>query len=183
MIQFLLVGSGVYLIDTSSLVELDNKHLVLPGQPARLPSFSVLEQALIWDGLENLAKNGRGKLIRQVKAELERWNPDALNRLKIYPGHRAPNRTPDLVGIYQNVMSQFPRLIERYPKYDPADPWIIAMARKYGYAVVTEETPAAEKAKSPRKTPIPDVCQALGMTCLNLRGLAELEEWIPKRVS
>lgn len=171
---------AAYVIDTSSLVELDNKHLVLPGQVPRPPSFSLEERALVWDGLEGLAGNARLKLITQVKAELTRWNPEALNRLKIYRGHRAPSRTPDLVRHYQTVMSQFPRLIERYPRFDPADPWIIAMARKYGYTIVTEETPVAQKARPPRKTPIPDVCQAMGIPCLQLRALAELEEWLPR---
>ena len=180
MTQLSVLGPRVCVIDTSSLVELDNKHLILPGQAPRPPSFSVEEQALIWDGLESLANGARLKLITQVKAELARWNPEALNRLKAYRGHRAPNRTPDLVRQYQAVMSQFPRLIERYPKYDPADPWLIAMALKYGYTVVTEETPAAEKARPPRKVPIPDACQALGVAWLHLRAFAELEEWIPK---
>lgn len=77
-------------------------------------------------------------------------------------------------------MSQFSRLIERYPRWDPADPWIIATAQKYGHTVVTEEKPDAEKARPSRKTSIPDVCHALEVPCVSLRGLAELEEWLPK---
>lgn len=164
-------------------MELDNRHLVLPGQPPRAPSFTAIEQGLIWDGLDGLARNGRLKLITHVKMELRRWHPDALNHLKGYRGHRAPNRTPDLVRRYQVVMGQFPRLIERDPKYDPADPWLIAMAQKYGYTVVTEEKPVAERSRPGRKTPIPDVCHALGIPSVNLRGLAVLEEWLPSGVS
>ena len=71
MTQFWLLA-GVYVVDTSSLVTLDNKHAVLPGQPPRQPAFTLAERALIWDGLERAAKAGRIKLIRQVKAELAR---------------------------------------------------------------------------------------------------------------
>lgn len=59
MTQLWLLRAGIYIVDTSSLVELDNKHFVLPGQAPRPPSFDLREQALVWDGLEALARSGR----------------------------------------------------------------------------------------------------------------------------
>jgi hypothetical protein len=52
---------------------------------------------------------------------------------------------------------------------DPADPWIVAVATKYGYTVVTNE--------SPRSTMrIPAACRLPKMGCRCIRGPHFLHE-------
>ena len=65
------------------------------------------------------------------------------------------------------------RLIER----DPADAYVVALARMRGGIVVTQETPAAEKRNPKRTHFIPDVCRELGISCISLLGLMRREGW------
>lgn len=169
----------VYYIDCSSLMELENRHVIL--SPGKTPTFSKLEQGLIWEGLEVLADEGRLKLIKQVRAELQRWHPVALARLNAFAGCRVPPTNNDLRRRYQTIVATYPRWAKKVvqSKYEPADPWLIASTQKYGGILITEELPAARQLRPRKNRPkIPDACEALGVPYQTLREVALEEGWL-----
>jgi hypothetical protein len=160
---------AVFLVDTSCLMRLDG----LDRPPPDPPAYSPQERQRIWQGLTALAQDGRLKLIKQVKGELERWHPVALSRLKPIPGTRMPRVNNELRLRYQWLLAQYPRLI-------PADPaWLIVSAQQYGFTIVTEELPTGVRRSRPRHgPPMPDLCNELGIPWTSLRSLAGAEGWI-----
>jgi len=167
-----------YLVDASSLIDLDGLNRYASGQVPPPLSYTPQERALVWDGLLRLARDGRIKLIRQVKGELERWDRAALDRLKVYRGHRVPV-TNDLRRRYTALLNKYPELMPRDPAYDPADPWLIVAAQKYGFVIVTEELAKAARKSRAKTPPIPDICGREGVPCKSLRKLANEEGWLP----
>jgi hypothetical protein len=170
----------VYLLDTSSLVRLDGLDGIPPPDP-----FSAKERALIWDGLEELADEGRIKLIKQVKSELKRHNPKGLARLSQYRGHRLiVRRTPEVIKIYRSVTANHPDLMKGGSRLDPADPWLIVAAEKFAYTIICEELLKAHRAptlplRRRKMDRIPDVCQARKLeNAVRLRDLAKNLKWI-----
>ncbi|MEX0682350.1 MAG: hypothetical protein WD904_09565 [Dehalococcoidia bacterium] len=109
---------AIFSIDTSSLVTLDGLDRPPPDPPAYTPS----ERAAVWLGLEDLCQNGRLKLIKQVKHELKRWNPQALERLRLFKQHELPRTNNELRLRYQRLMFVYPAMLPRDPRFDPADP-------------------------------------------------------------
>jgi hypothetical protein len=49
---------------------------------------------------------------------------------------------------------------------NPADPWLIALGKHYGYTVVSDERGATNLAK------IPGVCNDLGVRCVDRHAFA-----------
>lgn len=175
----LFPASTVYLIDTSSVVRLDGKD----GVPSALP-FSKAEQEAIWKELENLADQGRLKLIKQVKEELSRHDPNGLKRLKQYPGQKLIiRRTASVIKHYQSITTQHPDLTKGGSRFDKADPWLIVAAEIHGYTIITEELLKKDRttlvARRRNMERIPDVCKIRpGLNdAIGLRDLAKQEGW------
>jgi hypothetical protein len=165
----------VYLLDACCLVELDGRH----RDPPASPSYTVKERALIWRGLESLARDGRLKLIRQVKRELKRWHPDGLKKLAIHPGTMVfMRRTPPIVRRYQTITSTYPQLVKGGSLIEKADPWLILVAQLHGYTIVTEELPQDMRKRKKNEIHIPDACLIESILCINLRRLAKDEKWL-----
>ena len=165
----------VYSIDTSSLMHLDGRD----WPPPVVPAFSPAERGVIWCGLEQLARGGGLKLIRQVKEELRLNHPEALKRLSVYPGHKAARLNNRLRLRYQNLLAKYPKLIPRYPNTDPADPWLVVYAQEYALVIVTEELPTGVRKSKSRTIPIPDVCQQERVPWMDIRTLANHLGWLP----
>jgi len=169
----------VYLLDASSVVRLDGKDRIPSASP-----FSAMEQKTIWEGLEALADQGRLKLIKQVKEELARHDPQGLKRLKQYPGQKLIiRRTATTIKHYQLITARHPDLVKGGSRFDPADPWLILAAERHGYTIISEELSKSERTtKVTRKKNmerIPDVCKARRLqTPVKLRELAKQEGWI-----
>lgn len=181
MSQSLFPVPTVYLVDTSSLVRLDGLDNVPPSNP-----FSTQEQKAIWEELESLAKDGRLKLIKQVKGELKRYDPVALNRLRAYSGHSLKmNKTdPVVIRKYREVTSNHPDLMRGGSRRDHADPWLIVAAELFGYKIITEELLKGDRLptlplRRLKMERIPDVCQARKLEdAIHLRDLAMQLNWI-----
>ncbi len=139
----------IYLMDTSPIVRLDGKD----NRPPTPPDFTVMERALIWDGLEALAKDGRLKLIKQVRDELKAHNPDGLARLTAYkPAILNIYRTADVWIQYQRIVSIYKGIAPKPGGRAIADPWLIVAAKRYGFTVVTMELSLQARAPTaPRK--------------------------------
>ena len=175
----MLPDMGIFAIDASCIVGLDNKHVVLTGQQPATPEFAEAEQAAIWDGLEQLAANGRLKVIPAVASELRLRNPEGLARLTRHTATRAARTNP--------IRLEYQELIDRYPDWAPrgdenweqGDPWLVAFAMVRGYCVVTDEKPKRlQRARRRNNTKIPDVCDIQSVPHRTLRKLAEEQGWI-----
>jgi hypothetical protein len=169
----------VYLVDASSLIDLDGMNRYLQTAPPPAANYTPRERGLIWHGLEELAAAGRLKLIKQVREELERHDLAVLQRLQVYPGARMPPVRRDLQLRYKALLAEYRDLMPKDPAYDPADPWLIVAAQKWGYTIICEEVPAAQKTKRPKTTPIPDICASKSIPCVRLRRLGNDLCWIP----
>jgi hypothetical protein len=169
----------VYLLDSDCVIRLDGKDKVLQGNTPRPPQFTPVERGLIWDGLESLSRDGRLQIIKQVAHELERLYPEGLDRLRGFPHTSPPRVTRDLRVRYQNLLACYPTMVRPYAQRDPADPWLVVTAKKYNYSIVTMELSRQVRASRPRHgPPLPDVCQAEGIHCIDLFRLANDEGWL-----
>ena len=175
----MLLQLGLYAIDADCVIGLDNRHSVLPGHTPR-PEFSDAERSAIWAGLEQLAAEGRIKLIPAVAQEIKRKNPEGLKRLRKYKATRT--------RVSNQVRLSYQRLVARYPdwgvrgdeEYEQGDPWLVAYAMDRGYHIVSNEKPrTAQRGRRRSRTKIPDVCAIQSIPCMTLRELARQQGWIP----
>ena len=73
------------------------------------------------------------------------------------------------------VLSQFPRLVDSRTGKSGADPWVIALALTIeNCIVVTEENPTDSK----NRPKIPDVCVHFNLQCIKVVDLIKRENWI-----
>ena len=123
--------------------------------PPPSPPFALAERGAIWDGLENLANHGRLKVIRQVSAELRHGYPEGYQKIAAMPHTDLPIRKTQAVIVeYQRIVTAYPD-IRPGPGKDPADPWLVLIAKKREYTILSEELKINERdpsAKGKRKT-------------------------------
>ena len=92
-----------------------------------------------------------------------------------------PNSDTDSLSEYANILNYIhtsplykQKSFDEWATFEKADPWLIAISKAYGYTIVTMEernrnlNPSNPTSKEPR---IPDVCDALGVKCINLYDL------------
>lgn len=167
-----------YLIDSNSLITPYRTYY----QFDLIPSF--------WDWLKQTYDNSL-YLVDKVRDELchaQGINKDELqvwvenNCLNISnPKIIYPNQDVEVLTEYRNVLNHIyssPFYTERsyreWTSFEKADPWLIAIAKAYGYTIVTMEEPNRNlsatnpTSKEPR---IPDVCSQLDVECINLYEL------------
>ena len=72
------------------------------------------------------------------------------------------------------MLAQFPRLVGEKKLRTSADPFVIALARVEGLALVTDEKPTG----SMSRPNIPDVCSALSMKTMGVLDLIKAEQWV-----
>ncbi len=73
-----------------------------------------------------------------------------------------------------NVLAGLPDLVDENSERNRADPFVVALARLRGGAVVTEERARRGPTGRPR---IPDVCAHLDIECLDWFGLLRAIGW------
>jgi len=139
----------VYLIDTSSWLEIDGR----------------LDSEDTWALIATLIEKGRIVACSQVLDEL-RDNPIYLSRFK-------PHEKALLAGSRRNeieylqyvgrVTYEHPAMSKATGIKTPADPYVIALAELEGYVIVADETCR----KRPNRK-IPGVCKKRGVRCITL---------------
>lgn len=128
----------------------------------------------IYDALVTMADIKTLRTVRQTFDELKRFGPQ-FERLK---SHRELFQIPTEEQFHSDV-SALIEILGNKAGYlweqtggknpDPADPWIVAVAAKYNYTVVTNE--------SPRSTMrIPAACRLPQIGCRCIRGPHFLHE-------
>jgi len=147
-----------YIIDTDVLVRI---HVRKDSQT-------------IYDALIAMAKAKRLRTVRQTFDELKRH----VRQYELLQPHRDLFQIPaddqfheDVGALIEILGNQAPYLWEQTggKNPDPADPWIIAAAAKFGYTVVTNESPRSS-------TRIPAACKLAKIGCRCIRGPHFLHE-------
>ena len=120
-----------------------------------------------WETLVRHAANGRIQSIDRIKKELEQGNDElATWATTQFTDAFASTDEEDVIESYSEVMGwvQAQDQFSDAAKADfatSADGWLVAYARSKGHIVVTHEVldPSIR-----RKVPIPNVCQAFGVS-------------------
>ncbi|WP_437664886.1 DUF4411 family protein [Sorangium sp. So ce1182] len=147
-----------YCFDTSSLI-----HAWVRAYPIdSFPSF--------WNELDRLIAEKRIIATQEVFEELLRKSDDlhgwCAQRRSMFIEH-----TERVMRETTKILDDFPRLMDTVKGRSGGDPFVIALAKVTGSAVVTEENGGDKNKK------IPEVCGALGMPCFKLLDVIKREKW------
>lgn len=122
----------------------------------------------IYEGIIEGIQQGKVKTVRQVLGELKRFkiafgklNPHKT-MFEVAPALQYCKDVSDTIEVITNTVGDlFQQLGGKNP--DPADPWLIAVAKVHGFTLVTDEYPY-----SPKR--IPGVCKLGAINCPCIRG-------------
>ena len=173
-----LIPLNCHLIDCSSI-------MVFSGADYANPMRFTTYREQIWTFLENKVDSDKLKTVPQVWGELEFNDPAAWERLR-------PRRNQFLLPSEHdtdlriiNILSKYPKLVDKNQHYtrDPADPYLIAYAQKWGLPIICDEKPLEQRigARKSKRLMIPDVCKLeKNMICINLEKYLKDEGVIPQ---
>mgnify|MGYP001561527565 CR=1 FL=1 len=156
-----------YIIDTSSLVKLNRNNPI-----DVFPS--------IWEKLKFLVDNNRLVSPKEVLNEIKQ-NDDMLSKWAKQQKNMFKEPTPKQIAIVQEILKDYPALIDTERKYD-ADPWVIALAIEMSSStqktiftikriVVTEEKMRGTQIR------IPFVCSQKAIESIDIVELFRAEGW------
>jgi hypothetical protein len=151
-----------YCFDSSAFIDSWRRYY----PPDVLPS--------LWGRLSDLVQSDRIKAPDQVLLEITRGSDelrewaDSHSQIFIPETTAVQRQVSRIINLYPNFLQ------ERSPDGVWADPYVIAVAQAENRILVTWEKPAARGA---RRIKIPDVCNALGLECINLLDLMRREGW------
>lgn len=170
---------NIYIIDTSSLIEMKNRY-----PKKNFPS--------LWEKVEELISKNRLISPLEVRKEIERGDDELSKWVK----NKKINRMfiePDSLQIEKakEILKKYPFLAEvEKPDNLNADPYLIALALvkkerskkellamklfdknsvAIDYIIITEESTKPKK--------IPSICKDLGINCIKLLKMIDLEGW------
>ncbi|MEU3114716.1 DUF4411 family protein [Micromonospora chalcea] len=153
-----------YSIDTSSIIEAWHRRYpqdVFPG---------------LWQGIDELVSLGRLLASEEVRQELKKKDDELYAWAKERPQLFCEADLDNQLAV-RSVLQAHPRLVNTQKGRSQADPFVIALARVRKCTVVTNEV-ALGSLERPR---IPDVCKALGISCIDFLGLIRAERWSFRR--
>lgn len=165
-----------YLIDTSSI-------MAFSGADWSNPDRFLIYRDKIWSHLENMISSGKLRTVPQVWTELEYNDRPSWERLLSLHGKFVIQNDDDADSMVLGLIWKYGRKLvfsgsSNYTR-PPADPYLIAHAKKFSVKIITDEIPLSQrkgKWKS-RKISIQDVCEAEGMKdrCICLEELLKSE--------
>ncbi len=118
-----------YVIDTSALIDLWRRHYAKDVFPN------------VWKRLDELIHDGKLAAPHEVRDELHSCDDELLGwaqKQKFFVKIDA-----EQIALVQDIINNFPSLISKEKTIADADPFVIALARAKGWAVVTSEKSAA----------------------------------------
>lgn len=152
----------MYSIDASALIDGWSRYYPQDVMPT------------LWEQVDGLIQDGRLFATDEVFTEIKRGDDGLIGWSKM---RRQMFIAPDEAverGV-QTVVNRFPNFVpQRSADGAWADPYVIALAQTRQAIVVTGEKPVDAKAKVPH---IPNVCSALGVTCISFLDLIRREGW------
>lgn len=126
-----------------------------------------------WDIFVLGIKSGNVRTIEKVFVELRKWEDTQEAIKKERPTIIQNDEGDDVFNTVGDIMDKHEELINQYARdNDQADPWLIAIAKAYGYVVVTDERRTNPKAK--RR--IPYVAIQFSVESISLREYLDEQE-------
>jgi len=147
-----------YVIDTCSFIELKNNY-----RESIFPD--------VWRNVKELLEQKELVTSHFVYEEIKRNAGDRLFELIKQHDGIFVEPSEAIQKEAKEVLRQFPGLIRVQKRKSGADPFVIATAEVLGAPVVTEE----KKSGDIIHPHIPDVCERIGLKCLRLIDVFELE--------
>jgi hypothetical protein len=126
----------------------------------------------IWSHMDDSAKSGEIVIVEEVFRELGKKDDTAFKWVKAREAMIAPI-DGEIQKHLTEIMSKYHRLVDSRKNRSGGDPWVIALARTRGLTVVTAEKGTGNLAK-PK---IPDVCNDLGITCIEVVEFFRRQKW------
>lgn len=132
----------------------------------------------LWEKIDELIKSGDLRATEEVLRELAKQDDKvhkwARERSEMFhPLDEAVQRAAS------EVLAAHPRLIDNRANRNPADPFVIALAKVNGCHVITGERSTGNLIKPN----IPDACSAMGIQWTNMLGLFRAEGWVFSAIS
>lgn len=155
-----MADDQTYSFDTSAII--NGQHDLFPCET--FPS--------LWGAIESMIADGRIRSVDEVERELRKKDDDAHQWVRAQSQLFVPLDEAVQVAT-ATILTEYPRLVGKGKNRNGADPFVIALAMVTGSTVVTEE----RKTGNLNKPHIPDICEALGVPCVNLVGFVQLEGW------
>lgn len=148
-------SSVIYIIDTSSLIELGHLY------PLETPVF-----AIFWNRIKELVEEKRLISLSFVKEELK--DDDARDFFSDNSAFSVPF-TEKLQNTVKMILMKYPDMIRlRSSHSSNADPFLVAAAILEGYTIVTEE-------KLSRDFSIPNIASAFGVRTIGIAEFLQIE--------
>ncbi len=147
-----------YLLDANVFIEAARRYYAFDLVPA------------FWNTLINLAENGQVESIDRVRDEILRGGDQLAAWVKNnFSDAFLSTADESVIEVYRNIIvwvqneNQYLDLAKR-EFAEGADGWLVAYAKQNGHTIVTHEVLDPQSRK---KVPIPNVCQAVGINCVN----------------
>ena len=157
-------NQSVYSLDTSALIAAFRERYPIENFPA------------FWRKIEELIRNDRLKMSEVVFEEAMRENDikEWCDQNGLKQDFQEPIDESMQIKVNE-ILREFPKLLDDRKGRSGADPWVIALAMIYqNYIVVTEEKPTYKK----QRPNIPDVCDGFNVECIQIVDLIRRENWI-----
>lgn len=158
-----MVSTLKYLVDANTLIEAANRYYKFE----RVPGF--------WEWLSQQVTNGVIGSASLVKDEIE-WPTELVEWVEAQEANglfidvSSPEIQIQFQKIAKWVMTQNFKPEHQAKFLNGADPWIIAAAKVYNCKVVTQEVSGGA---GTRKVKIPDVCNAVGVECMDTFSMTD----------
>ena len=145
-----------YAIDTCSIIAQK------PDEPHRRNVYSTL-----WEKIDELMHNQVIVTCSEINDEVE---DEELKKWIVAQHCVILDIDDEIQSNVDKIVNEHSELIDFKNAKSSADAFLIATAMKYNLAVITEENKTSHKK-------IPKICEAYGISCLNITELAEKERW------
>jgi Domain of unknown function (DUF4411) len=126
----------------------------------------------VWQQIETLIETGDLAATEEVLVELEKKDDELHEWAKQRSGLFLPLEEAIQIAAAE-ILRDHEKLVDTRTNRSAADPFVIALAKVHGCAVVTGEHPT----QTPNRPNIPDVCQALGIRWISMLELYRTEGW------
>jgi chromosome condensin MukBEF complex kleisin-like MukF subunit len=126
----------------------------------------------IWLKLEELISSGNLRATEEVLVELKK-KEDQVHRWAKAQSDLFIQIDDGTQEVVSTILANHSRLVDTRKNRSFADPFVIALAYANKLTVITGEV-ASNRLSKPH---IPDVCAAMGVSCMSLLGLFQQEGW------